>query len=550
MISLINVIDICYIIVSFAFISMSLLGWGSLVNYFLKTTNLSKTYHKLFLGIVILTFISRFINIFSPISINIVITFIVLGIILSFIFKSIVNNNIFNLLRNNKLFIILLIIIVVQKILLLPKSYDFNLYHLPNISIIKSFPLIPGIGVLHTRLAYNSSYFDLIGAINFSEINYLAYNISGAIIFIASVLLVLDLNFKKDLNYIKYILLSAILLTTYSIDYGSPDYAVSILQIISIALFLNINNSKDRSGDQLIFLLIILIYLATVKLSSIIFVVLMISININNIRNLFPSRIYAPVLILIFAVIGFFIHIYRGYIMSGMPLFPLSIFSNINLLFAVDSVTANEEIKWIYSFARDSRFAPEQVLGNWKWLPIWILNLPVYNKIIFFILLISSIVFFYCAIKYEKIRKNNNIYILIPIICTIIIWFFSAPAIRFIGELPLIAVYLFIYFITYSCDKNFYKYSNGKNSYLVFSLMMVIYLIGFNLTNKNIHKLYIINIVDYQTLITASGLQINAPINGRDQCTNIPFPCTPYFNKNLRLIDGSLENYRSGFTVK
>ena len=56
---------------------------------------------------------------------------------------------------------------VVSRAMLPPLSYDSGLYHLNKIRWINSYPVIPGLGNLHGRLAFNQSFFTYAAALNF-----------------------------------------------------------------------------------------------------------------------------------------------------------------------------------------------------------------------------------------------------------------------------------------------------------------------------------------------------------------------------------------------
>ena len=57
------------------------------------------------------------------------------------------------------LILILITLWMANRSILLPFTYDSGLYHLTSVQWATSFPIVPGLGNLHGRLAFNSSHF-------------------------------------------------------------------------------------------------------------------------------------------------------------------------------------------------------------------------------------------------------------------------------------------------------------------------------------------------------------------------------------------------------
>jgi hypothetical protein len=56
---------------------------------------------------------------------------------------------------------------IASRSMLPPVNYDTGLYHLNTMRWINTFPIVPGLGNLHGRLAYNQSFFTYAAALNF-----------------------------------------------------------------------------------------------------------------------------------------------------------------------------------------------------------------------------------------------------------------------------------------------------------------------------------------------------------------------------------------------
>lgn len=55
---------------------------------------------------------------------------------------------------------------IASRAMIPPTNYDSGLYHLSAIRWINEYPIVPGLGNLHGRLAFNSSFFTYVAALN------------------------------------------------------------------------------------------------------------------------------------------------------------------------------------------------------------------------------------------------------------------------------------------------------------------------------------------------------------------------------------------------
>ncbi len=118
-------------------------------------------------------FIFQVLHFFFPISAYLPASILIIGIILSR--KSV--KSVFYLTKLNRpielrfvaiLFGVFFIVIWIALRSMLPTTnYDAGLYYFNTIRWINSFPIIPGLGNLHGRFAYNQSFFTYAAALNF-----------------------------------------------------------------------------------------------------------------------------------------------------------------------------------------------------------------------------------------------------------------------------------------------------------------------------------------------------------------------------------------------
>ncbi len=79
--------------------------------------------------------------------------------------------------------IILLLIWLANRSILLPDNYDTWLYHLNAVQWPSTYPIVPGLGNLHTRLGFSSSYFLYPATLNTSIWFDRPYHVTSGLLF-------------------------------------------------------------------------------------------------------------------------------------------------------------------------------------------------------------------------------------------------------------------------------------------------------------------------------------------------------------------------------
>jgi len=327
----------------------------------------------------------------------------------------------------------------------------------------------------------------------------------------------------------------------------SPDTAVSLLQIVMVLLLVTLIQSNEAFCDQrqlLVSTLIILsIIIFTIKVSSAMFALLTFLFTLFYANKNFFNNYKWKNLFFISLIIGC-MHLIRGYLLSGAPLYPSEFGSLLSLPWAMSPDTILGERLWVYVWSRLPGALPAEVLGSWTWFPYWIADLS-YDIFLFFsvliILILSNIwvIFFNnttFASRYKFLLLN------FIILGPIAFWFLSAPQIRFLGALPFILLCLNLwFFIDHNKHKINMNYLNlyGNKRLLINSIVILITclislkLIGLRSISLNGWSPLPNVITNYK--ITGPGLIINSPISG-NQCWNTPLPCSPQVKDELDIM--------------
>jgi len=122
----------------------------------------------------------------------------------------------------------------------------------------------------------------------------------------------------------------------------------------------------------------------------------------------------------------------KSVILTGYPIFPSSLIV-FDFDWTMPQHEVNQTANWIYSWARMPHVDPEIVLNSWSCLKFWLYQavqdwffcIPVLS--IFCSFLLS------CACRLKKVSKcSQSVGVYLILTMSILFWFFTAPAIRFL----------------------------------------------------------------------------------------------------------------------
>lgn len=531
----------------------------------------------------------QLIHLFFPLTVYIVSPVFAFGMVLSIIFFikswSSVTSTSLPLSKAAKIsfaiiiFLIFLISVwIISRSMLSPTNYDSGLYHFNTIRWINSFPIVPGLGNLHGRLAFNQSFFTYVAALNlhpfFDQGRYLANSFLLHLTLLTLIEVTLPLirqpahaTRSQLMQWAPGIFCFPIVaywaLFSNGLASPAPDMTSGLMQVVIFVVFGRtvVNYVKDGrvSLCDSIVLFILSATAITVKLSNIAFCGVIMTLVLIGLLKTSDKRIGDSLRLLLPAMLIILVWCVRGVILSGAPLYPSTI-GYIHMEWSVPINKVIDEANWVYSWARQPYTHWSNVLGNWHWLTPWFYRIMAKIDIvcpvgIFILLMLLSTSF-----SNKKSKDNLFVFLMLslPIFIGIIFWFMTAPEPRFANALflllPIPAIMLF------SVDD--INKLNNKISFTIFIWALLIsgaLLIfdNFNLLHSAVNYLkkeLTISTSGYQpvkkvplhTKYTKSGLMVYMPVKG-DQCWDAPLPCTPYFNENIRLIKQN--DLSSGFTV-
>ncbi len=525
-------------------------------------------YLTLWNGILFITVILSVISIFSKITYELSLVFFACSVLYIIFDFSYVKDKFKSIIQRLKgispfvyvVFLVFIIITLYQSSLSSLLLADSGGYHHPAVEWINNYSVVPGLGNLHHRLAFNSHWFLFSALFNYNDYNF--HFISGLIMLFAIFWGLTGLNklFQKRFNITNIIKALSVLpilfifsnpninqafstdLATFFIVYFILYYAVELLE-------------KKKDNKVLIFMLVnFSFFLVTIKLSS-----LFIAIVPLYFLYLFLRKTDIKLKSISFVAVSFIIIIMpfliRNIILSGYLVFPLPMLD----FFDFDWKTpynAVLNLKNVIEFwAKKPGEGFWEVANNdfWFWFIPWIKDNWKTRELSLLIISIITYVFYF-FFHYNRsishLKKFSIIYL--TLLVNLSVWFITAPAIRFASGYIL---FFSIFLIALQGWDFIIKIRENVNTIrlakvlLILALCVLFFRMDFTklINIKSWITLSSYPEVKLTTKKTIDNTIIYMPVKDGN-CYNAPLPCTqPYiFNSKLEMRGKSLQD---GFRI-
>ncbi len=492
-------------ILFYIFFIFSVIGYGILLRKFVGQSITNSVGYSGIYGIFFITFISYFINYFTPIyaSVNILIHFF--GIILFFYFYK--KKFIFT---KNELFLLFVVILFSFLFILSAKPHDdFPYYHFPYINMLNNDSLQIGMGNFNHGFRTHSSIFYFSSTFYLPLINYELIHLGSAFFLIFANLILLKKFTVDKNNYSKFILILSVLsfalinIFFYRIGEHGVDRSAQILIILLVLEMLIIFNFKIIKLKNITNLIILIILSASLKpIYFIYFLFFFLFIyysrkKLKLIQEVIKSKIFILSTVFILFVISV------NFLNTGCLIYPLTFTCSDHFAWSIpiDQVNQMNQHYNLWSKAGTTPnfqvVNPEEYLKDFKWVSNW-LDLYFFNKVSDYLLGLLILLLFVFLILFKS-SKNKFIFTkYLPVYLVIVIlfleWFFHHPALRY-GGYHLIALLFFIPFSGYLSRKTFSNKELYGRIFLITVLVATIFVVrNFQRISKE-HKIYNYNLV-------------------------------------------------------
>jgi hypothetical protein len=508
-----------------------------------KEVTFERLAYLLIFGFLVITTSSSIISIFFPINLFVKALYIGVGCILSILFFRTLWKFLERLLLRGrtvsggiKLIFMLILSASVMSCVSEIIHVDTGLYHLQAIQWVKGHPVVPGLGNLYGRLAFNSHFFiaSALFSFFFSEVLFiLPLNSFFFILFVVSVLSRINRSLRQkqifDLAFYSTLLLFYFHHLLLNLNTSSTDHITSILVFYAFILFKDFLSQK--SGEfELVLLWLLISTIFTFKLSAALSLVFLLI-------TLFylPVSKWLPLLLTGLVVVTPFIA--RNIFLSGYPLFPFHKLDIVDVEWKIPFNKVLIEKEFIESYAKlgyienkpfDRQEAIDLQADALHWINPWFKRLGIKWKAIFMMNVFLCIPGFLAIYK----RDFTTMLICICIWINLIFWFFNAPDPRFAyGFLflgcALVLSYILSPFLIFLLRVNERFFTGSLLIVLSISILIRLDIFSYKKWDATQFFLPVNYTVSSTKDFSGRNFTCKTPSLG-ESCLNAPIPCTPY----------------------
>lgn len=435
------------------------------------------------------------------------------------------------------------------------RHYDTTLYHAQSIRWIEEYGVVKGLGNLHNRLAYNSSFFSLQALYSFKYLfGQSMHSVNGVVACFFATYAIVSMKFTKDKKiYVSDFLRMSMLFylglePTYRCisSPGSDFFSIGLFFYIIIKMV-----SLVEEDEQDIFSYALMCVLGVFAVSLKLSVAMIVLVTIIPATRLIVEKSWKEILVYItLGLIVILPFLLRNIIISGYIIYPYPELDIINVDWKMPEYTLlfdRNEIK-TWGWGLNNVYLYETPLK--EWFPIWYSGQAGLSKILF-ILNVILVPMLLLLSLYEKIKKHSEyLWIAVAIIANLLLWFVGAPLSRY--GMPFMCI-LPAYFI----GKLLIVLVKHKKTkvYLSYIGLFVIFVSYYPMAT------YLVEQMDEVTLVETADYpmhdceeyilndeKIYVQVEG-DQTGYHSFPATPYVQR-LELIELRGDSLEKGFRIK
>lgn len=315
--------------------------------------------------------------------------------------------------------------------------YDTGLYHAQSIRWIEELGVVPGLGNLHSRLAYNSSAFCLSALYSMAFLGGQSYHCcAGFLAFLLA--LVCTQAFYRGrparplLSDFARVIAVYYLLNVFD-EMVSPasDYFMVLLVFYIVIRWLELTEREENSYLPYAVLCVMCVCVLTVKLSGALLLLLTLKPAVMMIRE---NRIKDILKFLCLGIATVLPFLARNVILSGWLVYPFTAIDLFNFDFKIPKGMADYDAREIQVWGRGLKDVASYDDSVWQWLPQWIRGLDNTDKL-FLVLAASGVLILLFLILYTIVWRRWELLSFLHIAGTLsacfLFWLLSAPLIRY-----------------------------------------------------------------------------------------------------------------------
>lgn len=326
-----------------------------------------------------------------------------------------------------------------------PEFYDSYLYHIQAIEWIEKYGVVPGLGNLHSRFAYNSSFLSLQALFSFSWLGEALHSLNGCIAcFFALYCIITNRLFVPDKrklsDFLKLVIFPYLYFSRRFLSSPNTD-SLAMLFVLYILIKWSEGIESKKDENYFTYLSFFSVFATTLKLSAATFVMLAIFPAWFLVKSKKWKKIVLDIGIGILILLPWMI---RSILISGYLVYPNASIDLFSFDWKMPASVLDYDRKEIIVWGREVKDVSSYSDSILKWFPTWINNQILRNKLLILVGLFSSLVL--CCIlvalvcrlikryadERDKTSGRLNIILLYSsILVGFLFWLFSSPLVRY-----------------------------------------------------------------------------------------------------------------------
>lgn len=429
--------------------------------------------------------------------------------------------------------------------------YDTSLYHAQSIRWIEEYGVVPGLGNLHSRLAYNSAAFCLSALYSMAFLGGQSYHCGAGFLAFLLALVCMEAWTKERIkrpqlsDFARLTAIYYLLIIFDEMVSPASDYFMVLLVFFIVIRWLDLIERGERLYLPYALLCVLGVVVLTVKLSGVLILLLTLKPAFMMIKEKRVKEIFLFLGLGILTVLPFLV---RNVILSGWLVYPFTALDLFSFNFKIPKGMAEYDAKEIQVWGRGFSDVERYGEAVSAWLPEWIGGLDGTNKIFLMMALGGVLLLIFLAI-YAIVKKKKDMMDFLHVEGTITVcflfWLFSAPLIRygcvFLWLSPML-VWGYLYL----------KISPHLDRFKIYYILILVFglykLSAFGMeVYRGATARYLIRQKDYENFETTAyelhGITFYYPVSG-DQVGYRDFPSAPLKAEDIFLGDTIEEGFK------
>lgn len=312
--------------------------------------------------------------------------------------------------------------------------YDTGLYHAQAIRWIEEYGVVPGLGNLHMRLAYNSAFMCLQALFSLQWLmGQSLHTLNGFFCIFCLGYVVMTVRAREDQvwnvsDLLKCAMVIYIVLSRYNISSSGTDIWAMLLVLYVCTKWCEFAEDEETSAAPWSFICLTGIYALTVKLSTALIVLLTIYpmyllIRKKDVKRILGNAAVAVMILLPFLIRNIIISGYLVYPYAGIDLFDVDWKMDARVL-ASDSL----DIKMYGRGISDKQGYDTSLFG---WIPNWFVRQETGNRLLILLGTVCALAVLYRLWRYIREKQIRETVFMATVLLGLLFWLLAAPLIRY-----------------------------------------------------------------------------------------------------------------------